>query len=188
MEITLLRHGKPEIQPSKKLSASEFHDWVENYNTSGLCPSSKPTESALNYAKRSKAVVCSDLPRSIESAKALNAGNIVLSNAIFKEAGLPFANWHTLKLSPNVWAVVFRLFWLLGYSKNSESFKETKVRAVKAVTKLTEIAGQYERVLFVGHGVYNRILAKELKKSGWSGSKNPGSGYWSFSVYRLKKT
>ena len=187
MEITLLRHGKPKIQPSKKLSAAEFHDWVEDYNTSGLCPSSKPTESALNYAKRSKAVVCSDLPRSIDSAKALNADGVVLSDAIFNEAGLPIANWHALKLSPNVWAVVFRVFWLLGYSKNSESLKEAKARAVLAVTKLTEVAAQYERVLFVGHGVYNCILAKELKNSGWSGPKNPGSNYWSFGVYKRKK-
>jgi hypothetical protein len=32
------------------------------------------------------------------------------------------------------------------------------------------------------------ILAKELKKSGWSDPKNPGSNYWSFGVYKRKET
>lgn len=188
MEIILLRHGKPNIQSIGKLSASEFYDWVKDYNASGLCSSSKPTANALNCAQQCEAVVCSDLPRAIESAKALSAGNYFLSNEVFNEAGMPVANWHTLKLSPDIWVAVFRVLWLLGYSKNSESFKEAKTRAVEAVKKLTEVAGQYERVLFVGHGVYNRILAKELKRSGWSGPKSPGSNHWSFGVYKREKT
>lgn len=186
MEITLLRHGKPTIPSLEILSASEFYSWVQEYNASGLCPSSKPTAEAINYANACNAVVCSDLPRSIESAKALNASNIVLSNAIFNEAGLPVANWRALKLSPKIWAVTFRVLWLLGYSRNSESFKEAKIRATEAVKRLTEIAHEHERVLFVGHGVYNRILANELRKLGWSGPKNPGSKHWSFGVYECK--
>jgi broad specificity phosphatase PhoE len=52
----------------------------------------------------------------------------------------------------------------LGYSRNSESFKEAKSRASEAVEKLLEIAKEYENVLFVGHDVYNRILSKESSK------------------------
>ncbi|MEE9492610.1 MAG: phosphoglycerate mutase family protein [Gammaproteobacteria bacterium] len=183
MKITLLRHGKPVIPSLNKLCAAAFYEWVQEYNTSGLCSSSKPTTQAFSCAKECNAIVCSNLPRSIESAKALNAGNIVLSNAIFNEAGLPIANWHTLKLSPKIWAVTFRMLWLLGYSRNSESFKETKTRAIEAVKILTELAHEYGSVLFVGHGVYNRILANELRRSGWSGPKNPGSKHWSMGVY-----
>jgi hypothetical protein len=39
--------------------------------------------------------------------------------------------------------------------------------------------------MFVGHGVYNRILANELRKAGWEGPKNPGSKHWSYGVYKL---
>jgi len=62
-------------------------------------------------------------------------------------------------------------------------FKRTIFRASEAVEKLSEIAQEYESVLFVGHGVYNRILAKELSRHGWSGPKNPGSNHWEFGVY-----
>ncbi len=188
MEITLLRHGKPIIPSLNKLSAFTFYEWVREYNLSGLYPSSKPTLKASSFAKECNVIVCSDLPRSIESAKALNAGDVILSDAIFNEVGLPVAKWQTLKLSPKVWAVTFRVLWLLGYSRNTESFKEAKARAIEAVKKLIEIAHEYERVLVVGHGVFNRILANELRKSGWSGPKCPGTKHWSMGVYECKKT
>ncbi|MEJ1368984.1 MAG: hypothetical protein RPU35_12395 [Candidatus Sedimenticola sp. (ex Thyasira tokunagai)] len=110
-------------------------------------------------------------------------GRIVLSDSIFNEAGLPTANWQAIKLSPKIWAVAFRILWLLGYSKSSESFREAKLRASEAVERLIEIALESESVVFVGHGVYNRILANELRSRGWSGPKNPGSKYWAFGVY-----
>ena len=132
MEITLLRHGKPNSPSLDILSASAFCEWVMEYNASGLCLSSKPTMKAFRYAQACNAIVCSDLPRSIESAKVLNAGSVVLSSSIFNEADLPMANWHTIKLSPKIWAVTFRVLWLLGYARNSESFKEAKIRATKA--------------------------------------------------------
>lgn len=183
MKIVILRHGKPVIPSLRKLSASAFSGWLSEYNAAGLCPTSKPTEHAQNYANRCNAIVCSELPRSIESANAFNSESIVLSDSIFNEAALPVANWQAIKLSPKTWAVVFRVLWLLGYSSNSESFKEAKSRASKAVEKLTEIALEYESVLFVGHGVYNRIMANELRRRGWFGPKNPGARHWAFGVY-----
>ncbi len=188
MEITLLRHGKPEDLSLHRLSASEFCGWIQDYNASSLSESSKPTEAAFDYVSRCNAIICSELTRSIDSAKILNKEKIILSDSIFNEAGLPFTNWQKLKLSPKIWAVLFRVLWLFGFSRNSESFKEAKNRAKEAVRKLSQLSNEYDTVLFVGHGVFNRILAKELRKSGWSGPKNPGSKYWSFGIYKLKET
>jgi len=185
MVIILLRHGKPDIPSLNKLSASAFCEWVRDYNASGLSMSSKPTHEASTCASDCKAIVCSNLPRSIESGIALNAEKVILTDSIFNEAGLPSANWRRLKLSPKLWAVFFRVLWLLGYSRNSESFKEAKTRAVEAVKILTELANEHEKVVFVGHGVYNRILANELRRNGWEGSKYQGSKHWSYGVYKL---
>ena len=62
---------------------------------------------------------------------------------------------------------------------------EAKKRAVEAVNILAELANEHKKVIFVGHGVYNRILASELRKNGWAGPKNPGSKHWSYGVYKL---
>jgi len=92
-----------------------------------------------------------------------------------------------LKLSPKFWAVFFRILWLLGYSRNSETYSEAKNRAVDAAKVLTELANEYEKVIFVGHGVFNRILAKELRKTGWAGPRNPGSKHWGFGIYETHR-
>lgn len=185
MEITLLRHGKPDIPSLKRLNASAFKQWIQDYNASALSTSSKPPHEALALSSDSKAIVCSKLQRSIDSANTLETGEFFLSSSIFNEAGLPSANWYSLKLSPKFWAVFFRILWLLGYSRNSESFSEAKNRAVDAAKILTELANEYEKVIFVGHGVFNRILANELRKTGWAGPRNPGTKHWDFGVYKL---
>jgi len=183
MKIIILRHGKPVTPSLSRLSASAFSDGVKEYNAAGLCPTSKPTEHARNCANKCHAIVCSDLRRSIESAKSLKNASIILSDSVFNEVDLPVAHWQTIKLSPSIWLVTFRALWFLGYTRTTESFIDAKSRASEAVKKLTEIAIEHKSVLFVGHGVFNKILANELRLSGWSGPKNPGGKHWSFGVY-----
>ncbi len=187
MEIILIRHGKPIIPSLKRINPSVFSKWVNAYNISGLCSTSKPSEEAVTIAGKCNAIVCSALPRSIESAKSLKIEAVTLTSSKFNEAGLPIASWHFPKLSPKAWALIFRVSWFFGYSRNSESFKEAKVRASEAADILKELAKTKTSVLFIGHGVYNRMVANELRSTGWSGPKNPGSKYWSYGVYKYKK-
>jgi len=71
MQIILLRHGKPDVPEHGKLSAAEIHQWVESYNSAGIAAQHKPSKQAIEVANRCSTVVCSDLPRSVESAHAL---------------------------------------------------------------------------------------------------------------------
>ncbi len=187
MEIILIRHGKPIIPSLKKISPLAFSEWVGLYNLSSLCDASKPPVEAVRVASTCKAIVCSELVRSIESAKALEIKTVTLISSKFNEADLPVASWRFPRLSPKIWAVIFRVLWFFGYSRNAESFHETKERATEAASILKELAETYTTVLFIGHGVYNRMLANELNSTGWSGPKNPGSKHWSFGVYKYKK-
>lgn len=187
MEIILVRHGKPVIPSLNIMCPSVFAEWVESYNASGLSHASTPTEEVIFIVSKCKAIVCSELLRSIDSARALKVEPITLKSSIFNEAGLPIANWDLPKLSPRVWAVIFRILWFFGYSRNSESYKEAKIRASVAANILQKLAEKHTRVLFVGHGVFNRMIANELNASGWPGPKMPGTKHWSYSVYKYKK-
>lgn len=187
MEIAILRHGKPEFVNETLVSAYGFTDWIQDYDESGLSEISYPSKVALSYAQVCKVIVSSTLPRSVGSAKALNPEKFVLSDKQFVEAGLPSANWSLLKLSPKAWSIMFRVLWFFGYSHNSESFKDAKLRALEAANQLVQLAKEHQKVLFVGHGIFNRLLVKELIKLGWSGPKKPGSTYWSLSVYAMEK-
>lgn len=126
MEIILLRHGKPIIPSLQKIKAISFINWIKSYNDSGLCSTSIPSQTTLNRASKCNAFVCSHLLRSKQSAEALNIKKITLSESQFNEAGLPSANWGILKLSPNTWAIIFRILWLFGYAKIQNLIKKQK--------------------------------------------------------------
>jgi len=104
-------------------------------------------------------------------------------NSVFSEAGLPSAEWGIIKLPPKLWVVIFRLLWFIGYARNSESRVQVRQRAVSAALLLEEAAERYQCVMFVGHGIFNRYLDKELRALGWSGTRSPATNYWGFRVY-----
>ena len=64
------------------------------------------------------------LQRSIDSAKLINQEKFIIADALFVEIGLPSTDGNWIKLYPDIWALCFRILWLLGYANNSESFKE----------------------------------------------------------------
>ncbi|WP_025564581.1 histidine phosphatase family protein [Psychromonas sp. SP041] len=184
MQITIIRHGKPDPISEHPMTATEFTYWITFYDQSKVSLNTSPLPSSVTHANNCNAIICSRLQRSIDSASILNAGKIVLCDDLFIEAGLPSASWHTFKMTPKFWAICFRVLWLLGYSHHSESIKEVKARAALATDKLIELATQHHKVLFVGHGIFNRFLVKELIRRGWSGAKSPQSEYWAGDLYK----
>lgn len=183
MLIVLLRHGKPDFPEHGKLRVGEIHRWVESYNSAGLVAQHKPSKQAIEVANSCNAVVCSNLPRSVESAYALGVNEIDFIEPIFREMELPHGSFPSPKLSPNFWAALFRFLWFFGYSSNGESLREAKSRASMGANRLKEIAENNGSVLFVGHGFVNRFIAKELLSTGWHGPMNPGKQFWEFGVY-----
>lgn len=89
-----------------------------------------------------------------------------------------------LALPIGLWVVLLRLLWLFGFSRNGESIVDTKARARQAARRLMELSQQHERVLLIGHGFINYLIARELRAQGWRGPKKPGRRYWEYSVYR----
>lgn len=61
-----------------------------------------------------------------------------------------------------------------------------KKRAAQAAGILIKRARETNGpVLLMGHGVMNRLIAKELMSQGWEVHSRPGQGYWNAAVYRL---
>jgi len=165
------------------VSASQFGNWITSYNSAGVERGSVIPQASLEYARTCGVVVTSNLLRSVQSAKFLHVENYQAPDKLFAEAGMPYATWVTFKLPPKYWAVLFRVLWYLGYSKNSESYREARKRSVLAVRQLVDLAESHQSVLLVGHGIFNRLVAQELKGLGWIGPDNPGSKYWAFRTY-----
>ena len=187
MNIVILRHGKPKIETPGRLNASGFGRWIAAYNKAGIDTTHSPTQNAIAQAQACSIVVCSDLPRSIESATALGIKNVKVQDPLFRECEMPYANWSYPSLSVPVWSYIFRILQLLGYASNAESFKEARLRAYGCALRLSEVAQKHESVLFIGHGSLNWLISKQLLRMGWVGPRNPGRNYWEYGVYRYKR-
>lgn len=183
MRIILLRHGKPDIPVARPIKVSDFPLWIDAYNAARISVLHPPSNELKTLAASCRAVVASDLPRALSSAELLGVANVNYAEPLFREMGMPYANFPAPKLSPNLWALWFRCWWFMGCSPNSESFVAAKSRAVDAALRLMELAKHHESVLFVGHGLLNRYVAQCLRANAWRGPENPGKHYWSFGVY-----
>lgn len=184
MEIILLRHGKPDIDKHKKISASDFSTWMKFYDKAGVSPLSSPGKDTIEVAENCF-VVCSDLPRSLDSAGKLDCSRIDISHSMFREFELPHLEWRFPRLEAVTWSVILRFAWLSGYSNKVESFAEGRSRAHRCAERLIECAESEGRVLFVGHGALIWYLSKILEEKGWRGTRSFHKKYWAYNIYNL---
>lgn len=179
MEIVLVRHGEPEFsaqQGSARVKATQMPVWIAGYDASGI--TGKPDCHAVLADKRHAFIISSPLPRARASLQAMNLTPDLIADDL-REAPLLVFNLPFLRLSPQAWLVLFRLCWLSGALAGPESKKQTVQRAEKMAHMLIAQAQQHERVISMGHGVINRLIARELEKAGWAKREHTGNGYWS---------
>lgn len=185
MEIVLLRHGKPDFDFNQRIRIREVPAVVNAYNHAGV--SQVPPKASIDIAQSCDFIVCSDLPRSLISAELLGIKQVHLSHNLYREADIPVSIWPSPRLSPYAWFAFFRLLWFLGHSANGESIAMARQRSVEARQALQKHAVEHGRVLFVGHGLLNHFIAKDLLANRWKGPKRPGHEYWDYSLYRADK-
>lgn len=182
MEIILIRHGKPDVELKGLLAAQDFEQLANDYAASGIADD--PPQD-LNNRFDSHYVVCSHLNRSRQSAHKLGFTTIHISDELFTETNIPYFKKFIVSLPIPVWVVMLRLLWVMGFSRNGESFNQALKRAKQATNKLILLAKENKKVILVGHGLMNRLIARELRLNNWQGPKSPGKKYWEYGVYNL---
>lgn len=186
MKIVLMRHGKPEIDLrgciDDKYKLCELVTILQNYEHSRLSSEQIPPTSAKQISTECNIVVCSHLPRSIQSAQLLGKTPI-MSDPIFRELHTPKINWPTPQLKMIYWIYFLFAIWLLGYHKGTESIWQIRKRAEVASNKLIELAENNYSVLFIGHGVINRFIARALIRKSFRSLNIRAESYWDFVVY-----
>jgi len=183
MQITLVRHGKPDLRLDSWLTPMAMQDWLRHYDQAGIVAGAVP---ATTQAQASAAgqLASSTLPRCVQSAQLLAQGRAVLSEEVFCEAELPWPRWLYSKLPPLAWGAMFRLAWFHGLSTHARPRPQTAQRARQAAQRLIQLARQHDSVLLVGHGLMILLIARELLSLGWHGPPRPASGYWQCNTYQ----
>ncbi|MDN2715753.1 histidine phosphatase family protein [Janthinobacterium sp. SUN120] len=177
-----MRHGEPRLAKGRWIAPLQMGQWINLYNQSIIKEGGIPAQCAA-AALSASTIVASTAPRACSSARAL--GDLpFMQEAMFSDAGLPFALWKAPWLPAEAWAAIFRLLWLFGYARGSDSLQITRQRARAAAERLVALAARGP-VLLVGHGIMNRLIGKELQALGWLARNRQGSRYWSMGVYEL---
>ncbi len=176
-----MRHGKPDVS-RKLIRSNQFGEWIGNYNIANLCATPSPSDEAINVSSSANAIICSSLQRSVNSAVRLGL-QATITDSVFREMEMPHWSFISPPVSANVWAFLFRLCWFAGLTSNAESFEVAKERANNATTQLIKYAQDHQKIIFVGHAMLNRFIAKGLLDSGWIGPKSPGRKYWEYGIY-----
>jgi broad specificity phosphatase PhoE len=189
MQITILRHGIPDLPGWDKIHSSRMPEWIKAYNSAGVKNEIGLSCQEMVSELRHNFIVCSNLNRSTHSAKIIGYQSPHLIDASFCEAELPKIQLPIIKLTPHVWSMIFRVFWYAGVSPKAESVKKFESRVSLAAEKLIQLAQNHDSVLLIGHGIINRFLAKELIAKGWLGKEAPnrnkywGYKYWEYATY-----
>ena len=184
MKITLIRHGKVDIDNSRRIGASSLPEWVNAYDTAPIHPDSIPLQKTADDVQEADFVMTSSLRRAIDSANILGV-KIDEQNALFNEAAVPHANIPFLKLKPKSWLVILRLMSLAGFGKKDASLKASKAQAKEAAERLRELSLEYDHIVLVGHGGMNWLIRQVLVKEGWILESKESHENWGVTVLKL---
>lgn len=88
MKITLLRHGKPAVQLLGTARAKDLAAITNAYDAFDIVD--RPPPETLAELRHANYVVCSDLPRSVESAHELVFTQLHVADSLFCELALPY--------------------------------------------------------------------------------------------------
>ncbi len=183
MEIVLGRHGRPVLDQSKWIAPCKLAQWIAAFNEGGILRGQIPLSTSL-AAARCKVIVSSSLRRSYQSAQLIASSQLLVTEDLISEAGMPHPDWLFPALPITIWLAIFRVAWYFGYARSTESMSNAPMRAAVAADRLVDLARQHDSVYVVGHGIMTTLIANRLVQMGWSGSRRPANMYWGYCIYR----
>ncbi len=182
-----MRHGEPMTNLDKlkkqRVSPRELGVIIEDYSKVELNSNILPPTSSIKIAQQIKHIYHSDMARAISSVALLGVTDKAYMDAQFRESDMPYTHWQKPTLNLFTWAIIFRVAWLFGFSRNGEPIKHAKKRAFKAANILSLAAHEHGSTMLLGHGIMNRLIAKKLTQAGWKMRTPHADNHWQFSVF-----
>lgn len=178
-----MRHGRPAVDGKRRLSAREYGDWLRDYDAAAIDQRHPPPRASQILAETCHFAVCSDLRRSRESLDLLGTDAPMVSERMFREMEMPYAQWRFPRFTIGFWSIFFRLIWVLGFASHAESFPSARKRAADCADRLIGLAEQHGDVLFVGHGSLNWFIARQLHRQAWRSNGRAPRRHWQTCVF-----
>lgn len=190
MRLLLIRHGRATLDaPRWLLSRAQVAQLQVAYESSRLVPGETPPSALVEEVAAANLIACSDLPRAVESAAMLAPGRPATRCAHFRELHLPIPmqGWAIPRAPLPVWELLGHLQWEIDILRGRDVSPEGAAQEERAVAWCQELARSlpvHATVAVVTHGVFRRLLARTLERSGWLPDRARRS-YANWSVWRL---
>lgn len=158
MEITLIRHGKVDMEWSGRYTSQTFDRACLEYDLAHI----KSIDNA--YVPAGNLVYISNLIRSSETAQALFPGKEFIESDDIGEVPLrSFADW-SISLPVWVWNVMGRIQWYFNIDRQKEGRYKTIKRADSVIAELEK---RKTDCVLITHGFFMKTLISRLKRAGY---------------------
>jgi hypothetical protein len=112
-------------------------------------------------------LVASDLPRARLSAERLAPSRQIVISALLRETPLEIPTWLPLRWPLVVWEVAVHAQWLYRSVRGTETPAAERRRASAAAQWLAARSTPGTTLVALTHGVFRRLVARELAAGGW---------------------
>lgn len=160
--------------------------WRLGYDEAGIAENDVPPAALTSEVRRAGLVAASDMRRALESAMRLAPGRDLAVTPLLREMPQPAPRWLKLRLPPKAWRLVIDAYWGASILARRDARPEDLTRARAAAEWLTRMADEHGVVATLTHGVFRRLLDRELKALGWHAEQRR-RGYRHWSVWPFVK-
>lgn len=176
----LVRHGpSANAYGAGLLDRAGVERWRIAHDADGIQKEIDPPAALRQLAADATHIVASDLRRAMDSAERLASDRPVEISAVLRETALPIPNWPT-PLPLRLWEALIHIRWGYQILRGTDCEPEEHARAAAAAAWLSGMVDEGSMVLAVTHGVFRRLVSRELIGRGWTGTgRRGGYGHWS---------
>ena len=187
--VLLIRHGRTShVHEGGLLDRAGFERWRRACDLAGLAEDDIPSPHLAAEVAQADILAASDMPRAVTSVAVLAPGRTFTVSTLLREVPLPIPSVPIRAPLP-VWNALIHARWGLDIVRGRDVSREARSQAEAAATWCVVAAREARTgtVAVVTHGVFRRLLAKQLVAEGWRFEPGLRShGHWS--IWRLRAT
>jgi broad specificity phosphatase PhoE len=187
--VLLIRHGRTShVHEGGLLDRAGIERWRRACDLAGLAEGDVPSPHLAAEVAQAEVLAASDMPRAVTSVAALAPGRTFTVSTLLREVPLPIPAVPIRAPLP-VWNALIHLRWGLDILAGRDVSREARSQAEAAATWCVVAARQARTgtIAVVTHGVFRRLLARQLVAEGWR--FEPGRrSYDHWSTWRLRAT
>jgi broad specificity phosphatase PhoE len=187
--VLLIRHGRTShVHEGGLLDRAGIERWRRACDLAGLAEGDAPSPHLAAEVAQAEVLAASDMPRAVTSVAALAPGRTFTVSTLLREVPLPIPPV-PIRAPLAVWNALIHLRWGIDILRGCDASREARSQAEAAATWCVVAARQARSgtIAVVTHGVFRRLLARQLLAEGWRFEPGPRSyGHWS--TWRLRAT